>query len=615
MEGPAHNPDGILEEPAAAAAPSWFGRVELVVGALALVLMALLPLLEIVWRRAFQAGVPGSEAFVRHLTLWVGFLGAAIAASRGELLALATGTMIPAGPWRRAAGIVAAAVGALVATLLARASADMVMIEREAGGTIAAGVPVWVGQLVLPIAFGLIAIRLVWRAAPSLPGRLLAALGIVAGLAIAQNPALMENRAPWPGLALIVAGTLLGGPLFALLGGAALLFFLKDAVPIAAVPAETYRLAVSPTLAAIPLFTLTGFFLSEGHAAKRLLRVFRALFGWLPGGTAVVTGLVCAFFTAFTGGSGITILALGMLLLQALRHEGYRDEFSLGLITACGSLGLLFPPSLPLILYGVVATIPIEDLFLGGILPGFLLLGMVAVYGIREGIIHKVERHPFRVGEVFAAMNEAKWELVLPIVVLVAIFGGFATIVEASALTVLYSFVVQCFVTKDLSVRRDVPRVLSQSVVLVGGVIVVLGVAMGLSSYMVDAQVPARLVEWTQAHVHSPLVFLLGLNAFLLVVGCLMDVFSAIVVVVPLIVPIGMAFGVHPVHLGIIFIANLELGYLTPPVGLNLFLASYRFNRPMMAVTRATLPMLLMLLAGVLLITYLPWLTTALLRK
>jgi tripartite ATP-independent transporter DctM subunit len=265
-----------------------------------------------------------------------------------------------------------------------------------------------------------------------------------------------------------------------------------------------------------------------------------------------------------------------------------------------------------LILYGVVATIPIEDLFLGGILPGFLLLGMVAAYGIREGVVHRVQRHPFRVREVFAAMNEAKWELLLPVIVIVAIFGGFATIVEASALTVLYCFVVQCFVTKDLSVRRDVPRVLSQSVVLVGGVIVVLGVAMGLSSYMVDAQVPARLVEWTQAHVHSPLVFLLGLNAFLLVVGCLMDIFSAIVVVVPLIVPIGMAFGVHPVHLGIIFIANLELGYLTPPVGLNLFLASYRFNRPMMAVTKASLPMLLILLVGVLLITYLPWLTTVL---
>ncbi|NOT33346.1 MAG: TRAP transporter large permease subunit [Candidatus Eisenbacteria bacterium] len=582
------------------------------VASVALALMAVLPIAEMVARKLFHTGLPGSESFVRHLTLWVGFMGAAIAASRGELLALATGTMIPDGRWRRAAGIFAAAIGACVATLLARASFDMVVVERESAGVIALGVPVWIGQLVLPISFGLIALRLAWRASPGWVGRSIAGLGIVVGLIVAQYPTLLENRTPWPFAALVIVGTLLGGPLFALLGGVALAFFLKDAVPIAAVPVETYRLAVSPTLAAIPLFTLTGFFLSEGRASQRLLRVFRALLGWLPGGTAIVTAAVCAFFTAFTGGSGITILALGAILLQALKQEGYRDEFSLGLITACGSLGLLFPPSLPVILYGVVAQIPIENLFLGGLLPGFLLLAMVAVYGIREGIKQKVPRQRFAFGELFASMNGAKWELLLPVVVLIAVFGGFATIVEASALTVLYTFVTQCFVQRDLSATRDVPRVLGHSVVLVGGVLVILGAAMGLSSYMVDAEVPARLVEWTQSHVHSPAVFLLGLNVFLLIVGCLMDVFSAIVVVVPLIVPIGMAFGIHPVHLAIIFIANLELGYLTPPVGLNLFLASYRFQRPMMAVTRASLPMLLILLVGVLLITYLPWLTTVL---
>jgi tripartite ATP-independent transporter DctM subunit len=319
---------------------------------------------------------------------------------------------------------------------------------------------------------------------------------------------------------------------------------------------------------------------------------------------------VCAFFTAFTGGSGVTILALGALLYQALRHEGYRDEFALGLLTACGSLGLLFPPSLPIILYGVVAQIPIEDLFVGGILPGVLLLVLMAAYGLREGIVMKAPRTPFRWGELWGALNEAKWELMLPVIVLGAIFGGFATIVESAALVALYSFVIQCFVTKDLSATRDTPRVLHRCAVLVGGVLVILGAAMGLSSYMVDAEVPAHLVAWTRIHVHSPLVFLFGLNIFLLIVGCLMDIFSAIVVVVPLIVPIGQAFGINPVHLGIIFIANLELGYLTPPVGLNLFLASYRFERPMLQVTRASLPMLAILGFGVLVITYVPWLTT-----
>src|SRR5262249_11212055 len=253
-------------------------------------------------------------------------------------------------------------------------------------------------------------------------------------------------------------------------------------------------------------------------------------------------------------------------------------------------------------------------LFFCGVVPGFLLRGVTAASGIREGIVTRAARTRFEWGEVWAAIGAGKWELLLPVIVLVAIFGGFATLVEASALTVLYTFVVQCFVLRDLDVRRDVPRVFHQCIVLIGGVLVILGAAMGLSSYMVDAQVPAHLVAWTEARVHSPLVFLLALNLFLLVVGCLLDIFSAIVVVVPLIVPIGMAFHIHPVHLGIIFIANLELGYLTPPVGLNLFLASYRFHKPLLEVTRAALPMLAILGFGVLVITYLPWLTTGLLR-
>jgi tripartite ATP-independent transporter DctM subunit len=575
--------------------------------------MVVLPLAEILSRAAFKIGIPGSGPFVQHLTLWVGFLGAALAAREGRLLELATASFMPEGRWRNAAHVASAAVGAAVAALLCRAGLALVLVEREAGDVIAARVPVWVGQLVLPLSFALIALRLVWRASPRWPGRAVAALGLAAGALAGQLPQLFEGRPLWPGVTLVLVGTLLGGPIFALLGGLALVFFLHDGVPIAAVPVETYRLAVSPTLAAIPLFTLTGFLLSEGHASQRLLRVFRALFGWAPGGTAVVCAVLCAFFTAFTGGSGVTILALGALLFQALGQESYRERFSLGLLTACGSLGLLFPPALPLILYGIVAQIPIENLFLGGVVPGFLLLGLVAAWGVREGLRGGAPRTRFAWREVGAALQGAKWELLLPVIVLGAVFGGFATLVEASALTALYTFVVQCFVQRDLSVRRDLPRVLHQCVVLVGGVLVILGAAMGLSSYMVDAQVPARLVEWTQGHVHSTTVFLLGLNLFLLVVGCLMDIFSAIVVVVPLIVPIGAAFGVHPVHLGIIFIANLELGYLTPPVGLNLFLASYRFERPLLQVFRAAGPMLAILGFGVLVVTYLPWLTTGLL--
>ena len=583
--------------------------------------MALLPLAEIVWRSAFRSGIPGSGPFVQHLTLWVGFLGAGIAAREGRLLALATGTLLPEGLWRRAGEVAAAAIAATISTLLCRAGIGLVLVEYGAGETIA-GLPVWVAQLVLPLSFGLIALRLVWRA-PALvtgagglaraSGRAVAALGIVAGGLIGQFPGALQGQPAWPGVVLVILGTLLGGPIFALLGGVAVLMFLSAGVPIASMPVETYRLAVHPTLAAVPLFTLTGYLLSESRASMRLLRVFRALFGWVPGGTAVVCALLCAFFTAFTGGSGVTILALGALLYQALRHESYRDRFSLGLVTACGSLGLLFPPSLPMILYGIVAKVSIPDLFLGGLLPGLVLLALVGAWGMREGIVSHTPRTRFVWREVAAAINAAKWELLLPVLVGVAVFGGYATLVEASALMVLYTFVVECFVTRDLSLTRDLPRVLGECVVLVGGVIVILGAAMGLSSYIVDADVPARLVAVTEAHVHSPYVFLLALNFFLLVVGCLMDIYSATVVVVPLIVPIGLAYGINPVHLGIIFVANLELGYLTPPVGLNLFLSSYRFKRPLLEVTRASLPMLAILGFGVLVITYWPWLTTGLL--
>jgi len=575
--------------------------------------MAILPLAEIVWRAIFHIGIPGSGTFVQHLTLWVGFLGAAIAAREGQLLSLATATFLPEGRARRAAEIFAATIAAAIAALLCRAGIGLVLVERASGTILAAGIPTWVAQLVLPLSFALIAVRLAWRASPSWLGRAVAFGGVALGIVLGQFPQWLEGRPVLPGLLVIGLATALGAPIFALLGGLAVLLFMRDAVPIAAVPVETYRLAVSPTLAAIPLFTLTGYLLSESRASERLLRVFRALFGWMPGGTAVVCAIVCAFFTAFTGGSGVTILALGALLYQALLRESYRERFSLGLLTACGSLGLLFPPALPLILYGIVANVPIEDLFLGGLLPGLLLLALVVAWGMREGIASGAPRTPFRAREVVAAFREGLWELMLPVLILVAIFGGFATLVEASALAVLYAFVVQCLVLRDLSVTRDLPRVLHHCVVLVGGVIVILGAAMGFSSYLVDAQVPAQLVQWTREHIHSPWTFLLALNLFLIVVGCLLDIFSAIVVVVPLIVPIGMAFGIHPVHLGIIFIANLELGYLTPPVGLNLFLASYRFKRPLLEVVRASLPMMAILAFGVLLITYLPWLTTALL--
>jgi tripartite ATP-independent transporter DctM subunit len=314
----------------------------------------------------------------------------------------------------------------------------------------------------------------------------------------------------------------------------------------------------------------------------------------------------------FTGGSGVTILALGGVLFPALIKDGYREKFALGLLTASGSLGLLLPPSLPLILYAVVAQIPIQDIFIGGILPGILLTAMVSAWGVREGIVSGAGRYPFRASEALASVWAAKWELAMPALVLVAMFSGLATAVEASALTALYALVVQAFIHRDLSFRALL-RAFGECVTVIGGVLIILGVAIGLTNYLVGAQVPAKLLEWASTHIGSRLMFLLVLNLFLLAVGWLMEIYAAIVVVVPLIVPLGAAFGIHPVHLGIIFIANLELGFLTPLVGLNIFLASYRFKRPVLEVCVAALPMMAILGIGVLVITYVPWLTMGIL--
>ena len=590
-------------------------RFEDALAAIALGVMVVLPLAEIVLRRLAGTGIPGSIPFVQHLVLWVGFLGAALAAREGTMLALATGTFLPAGRPRQLADTFAATVAAAVSAMLCVGAFQLVMSEREAGTVIAAGVTTWMAQTVLPLAFALIALRAVWRTRAGWAARAIVAAGLVGGawLVWSTTPSLPAG-VQWPLVATILAAAVCGTPIFVVLGGLAIVLFLSDGVGPSAILIETYQLAVKPTLASIPLFTLCGFLLAEGKAPERLLNVFRAWFGWFPGGTAVVCAMLSAFFTIFTGGSGVTILALGGLLLPALIKDGYREKFSVGLLTASGSLGLLLPPSLPLILYAIVAQIPVEDLFIGGILPGVLLLALTAAWGIREGVTSGAGRTPFSTAAAFRALREGKWEVALPVVVLIALFGGFATIVEAAALAALYAFVVQVFVHRDVRQFETLRRVFAECVATVGGVLVILGVAVGLTSYLIGADVPGRLLEWTQAYISSPLVFLLMLNLFLLVVGCLMDIYSATFVVVPLIVPLGQHFGIHPVHLGIIFVANLELGYLTPPVGMNLFLASYRFKKPLLDVTAAALPMLGVLALGVVLITYMPWMTTALLQ-
>jgi C4-dicarboxylate transporter, DctM subunit len=585
--------------------------------ALALAAMVLLPLAEIVLRKWFAVNLSGAAISVQHLTLIVGMLGGALAARDGRLLSLSTLSTVLVGRWKSAAQILSGAGAAVIAGALAMASVEFVRIEREAPAILAYGIPTWWVQLVLPIGFAAIAVRLLLHSAATWRGRSLALLLTAATLAFLAFAEVPPAALVTPGLVAVLIATALGAPVFALLGGVALVLFWGDGLPIAAIPVTHYSLVTNPILPSLPLFTLAGYFLAEGGASKRLVAVFEQIFGRLRGGPAIVTVVVCAFFTSFTGASGVTILALGGLLMPVLLAARYSERSALGLITGSGSLGLLFPPCLPLILYAIVANsnaetggVTIEQMFLGGFLPGMFLLAITIAWGISLSPGVQSSRLAFDRRAAARAMWEAKWELLLPVVALGALFSGWATAVQAAALTALYALITQTLLHRDLRLTKDVPRVMAECGLLVGGVLLILGVALGFTNYLVDAEIPAKGVAWVTAAVHSKYLFLLALNLFLLVVGCLMDIFSATIVVVPLLVPLGVAFGIDPIHLGIVFLANMELGFLTPPVGMNLFLSSYRFGKPMMEVTRAVLPVLLLRLVGVLLITYVPILTT-----
>ena len=401
---------------------------------------------------------------------------------------------------------------------------------------------------------------------------------------------------------------LLGVPLFAVLGTLAIFAFKINDIEASAVSVEIYRLASAPTLLTIPLFTFAGYILAESNAPKRLLRFSDALLGWIPGGVAIVGLIVTAFFTAFTGASGVTIVALGGLLYPILRDEGFDEDFTMGYITTSGSLGLLFAPSLPIILYGLVAKVDIDLLFKAGVLPGVLLIAVLAFYSYRKG-----NRSSRTKGvdskELVASFKEAFFELLLPVAVLVGIYGGFTTVSEAAAVTAFYVLIVECFIYKDLDLFKDVPKVTTESMTLVGAILIILCCALGLTNFLIDEEVPAAIFESMNGELTNKYAFLLFMNVFLLVVGSLMDIFSAIIVVVPLILPLASEFDIHPIHMAIIFLTNLEIGYITPPVGINLFISSIRFKKPITELYKSSLPFLFLLLLCLLVITYVPTLS------
>jgi C4-dicarboxylate transporter, DctM subunit len=414
----------------------------------------------------------------------------------------------------------------------------------------------------------------------------------------------------------LVLMALLGAPLFTIFGAVAMLAFAGQGIDPSVIMVDLNRIATNPTLVAIPLFTFAGYMLAESKSPVRLVNLARSIFGTIPGGLAVVTLVTSALFTAFTGASGVTIIAVGGLLYPMLLKENYPEKFSLGLITTTGSLGLLFPPSLPIILYAMISGISIDKLFAAGFIPGALLVIILTTYCVVRGKTFPLVRHPFTWGNVWKAVRDAAWEIPLPIIVIAGIYTGLFTATEAAAVTAFYVLIVEVFIYKDLALFADVPRVMRDSMVLVGAILMIIGVAMGLTNFLVDQEVPNRLFAMTKEFISSPTMFLVVLNVFLIIVGMMMDIFSAIMVVVPLIKPIAEAYGINPVHLGIIFLTNLEIGYLTPPVGLNLFISSLRFGKPVFTVVRATLVYIGILLVALIVITYVPalslWLGDAL---
>ncbi len=624
---------------------TWTGDLFVVVVLLA---MVTLPVVSSMWRRVTGESIPSATVLVQHLTLWVGFLGALLATRSGKHLHLTTLDLFPGGRAREAVEVFTRWVSAAVTAVLAYASARLIHVEAESR-MVVGGIPFWWSMLVMPFALAGMSLAFAWRANPGPRRRLLRLAGLsVVLFTFLWSEASLPDPGSWPldalgapgrGFAALAAGLgkllgplatpgalvwtfgaavglafLLGAPVFVGMAGLAMVLFVKDMTPVAAVPTQTFTLVSSPTLAAIPLLTVAGYILAEGGAAQRLVRAYRGLFGWMPGGLAVMAVVVAAIFTTFTGASGVTILALGGLLLPSLLEDGYPEGFSVGLVTAAGSLGLLFPPSLPVILYGVVAGTAIEDLFIGGLVPGILMIVLVAAYGVWMGVRFKAPRQKFRPAEALRSMWEAKWDLGLPTLVIVVVLTGFATIVEASAIAAAYALFVELVIFRDLKPFSQLPRVLLDAGTLVGSVLILLGVALGLTSWFVDAEIPTQLVNWMTTHVKSPALFLLMLNVVLLVLGSVLEIYSAIVVVAPLVAPLGVAYGIDPVHLGVVFLANLELGFLLPPMGLNLFLSAQRFGKPLPFVYRKAFPFLVIMSAGVLLVTYLEPITTGVVR-
>ncbi len=571
------------------------------------------PIFQILGRYISFFSIPASQEIVQHMTLWIGFIGAVIAARSNKLLSVVREPVFDSTTKVNLPKFFVHIFSLSIVFVLSISYLKMIQIGFQYPDYIAPYIPTWFAQLIIPVGLILIWYQMILTSSTDSKYRvLLTIISIIPTIILyfwqfpLANPLLL-----WTKVLFAISLVAFGLPIFILLASLSIFFFLSEPSEwatnydlISTISDSAYRIVVSPTLAAIPIFTLAGYILAESNISERLIRFFKASLGWLPGSTVLIVVLLCAFFTALTGGSGVTILALGAILYPILIHDGYSKQFSLGIITTAGSLGLLFPPSLPAIIYSVTAGINPLELFKQALIPAIFLMSIMFFYGLYKRPKSKtVERFVFK--NAFETAKIAKWEIVIPLLIIISLFSGFATLVESAALLVLYVLTVELYIFKDISFK-NLPKIIIDCSTLVGGVLIILGFAMGFTGYLVDAQIPLKILNFVQSTISSKIIFLLALNILLLIVGCLMDVFSAIIVVVPLIAPLATYFGIDPFHLAIIFIANLELGYITPPVGMNLYLSSYRFEKDMPTIYSATLPFFFIRLIGVILITYIP---------
>ncbi|MDR1095014.1 MAG: TRAP transporter large permease subunit [Spirochaetaceae bacterium] len=616
-------------------------KIERAAGYGILSLLALIPTVECVLRLVFHTGLPNETLVITHLLLVLGLFSGMAAAGEDAHLAIGLIQYLKNETLVRRLKIITGTVSVFVTVIIAWTSASFISMALVPSKPVLFFIPDSFFALAMPLGYLVIAVRFALKTPVAGIKRVIpfAALALGTVVSFPQITRLVWS-APWslisrfgsdmpelaqtmddllrnaafflktPGILFIVFCTLAGMPLFTVIGGISLLLMQGSGGTVDVVANQIYTSLTGESIIAIPLFTLTGFFLSESKAGLRLVETFRAFFSWLPGGLIIVSVIICAFFTSFTGASGITILALGGILYAILSESGpYKEKFSVGLLTSSGSIGLLFPPSIPILLVAATTQTNTLHLFLGGIFPGILLALSMIIFGVAVSLKSKIPRARFEAGKAAVSLKASAFEILLPLLLLGGYFTGILSTVEIGAVSVIYVFVVEVLIRKDIKLG-EVKNVFAKAMPIIGGILSILALSSALSYYIVDTQAPQNFARWMQSAIRSRVAFLIMLNIFLLAVGCLIDIFSAILIVLPLIIPLGVAYGIDPVHLGIIFLVNLEAGFLTPPVGLNLFFASYRFNKPFVEVCRYVFPFLIIQLAVVFLVTFVPFFST-----